>query len=160
MKITYLTGVSTIEELKKMYKQLAKKFHPDLNLDKDTTKDMVAINNEYDYLFTRLFSDKDKKAGHSVNDNFRSIVDILMQDKFSAITIEIVGSWIWLSGSTFNVKDEIKELNFKWSKNNKKWYLGEILGKKKGRMTWEQKVNLYGVQVVKEGVQKEIKQIS
>jgi DnaJ-class molecular chaperone len=37
MKITYLTGVSTIEELKKMYKQLAKKFHPDLNLDKDTT---------------------------------------------------------------------------------------------------------------------------
>jgi hypothetical protein len=115
---------------------------------------MVAINNEYDYLFTRLFSDKDKKAGHSVNDNFRSIVDILMQDKFSSITIEIVGSWIWLSGNTFNVKDEIKELNFKWSKNNKKWYLGEVLSKKKGRMTWEQKVNLYGVQVVKEGVQR------
>lgn len=159
MNITYFKGVSTIEELKKMYKKLAKQYHPDLNLDKDTTKAMVDINNEYEFLFGRLASDKDTKAGHSVDDNFRSIIDELLKEKFTGITIEIVGSWIWVSGDTYNVKDDIKALGFKWSKNNKKWYLGEATGKRKGFLNWQQKVDKYGVEIVKQGAKASIKMI-
>jgi hypothetical protein len=153
MNINYFKGVATIEDLKKMYKKLAKQFHPDLNLDTDTTKAMVDINNEYDYLFPRLTSDKDTKAGHKVDDNFRSIVDELLKWE---ITIEIVGSWIWVSGDTYAIKEEIKALGFKWSKGNKKWYLGETTGKKKGSMSWNKKVSLYGVETVKQTVKTQL----
>lgn len=146
MTINYFKGVQTIEELKKAYKKLAKKFHPDMNRDTDTTKAMVDINNEYEYLFARLVSDKDKKAGHKVDDNFRTIIDELLKYE---IVIEIVGSWIWVSGSTFSIKEEIKSLGFRWSSSNKKWYLGQTTGKKKGAMSWKAKVDMYGVETIK-----------
>lgn len=146
MKINYFVNVQTVEELKKMYKKLAKQFHPDLNLDTDTTKAMVDINNEYEYLFGRLVSDKDTKAGHKIDDNFRTIIDELLKYE---IIIEVVGSWIWVSGNTYAIKEEIKSLGFKWSKGNKKWYLGETTGKKKGSMSWQKKVDMFGVETIK-----------
>jgi curved DNA-binding protein CbpA len=155
MNINYFTGVTTIEELKKAYRQLAKKFHPDLNRDTDTTKQMQDINNEYEYLFSRLGTESDKKNGHNVNDSFRDIINELMKEKYAAVTVEIVGSWIWLSGNTYNVKEQIKELGFSWSKPNKKWYFAgsELKGKKKGSLNWDQKISKYGLNTIKEGKQ-------
>jgi hypothetical protein len=85
-----------------------------------------------------------------------------MKEKYSAVTVEVVGSWIWLSGNTYNVKDSIKELGFKWSKNNKKWYYvgSECKGKKKGCLTWEQKIDKYGVNKIKEGKERKVNRIA
>ena len=38
---------------------------------------------------------------------------------FENITIELVGSWIWLSGNTKEIKDKLKELGFKWASKKK-----------------------------------------
>jgi curved DNA-binding protein CbpA len=162
MNINYFTGVTTIEELKKAYRQLAKKFHPDLNRDTDTTKQMQEINNEYEYLFKTLGTESDKKNGHNVNDSFRDIINELMKEKFAAVTVEIVGSWIWLSGHTYPIKDSIKELGFKFQGSSKRWYLAgsELIGKKKGSLTWDQKVEKYGKQTIKEGKQSKQSKIS
>ena len=43
----YFQNIHTIEDLKEQYKQLVKKYHPDVNPDKDTTEDMKQINDEY-----------------------------------------------------------------------------------------------------------------
>jgi hypothetical protein len=160
LTIKFFVGVNTIEELKKAYRKLAKQYHPDMNRDRDTTKEMQDINNEYEYLFSRLGTDEDVKNGHKVDDMFRSIIDELMKEKYSAVTVEVVGSWLWLSGETYSVKDSIKELGFKWSAKNKKWYLGEITGKKKGSLTWDQKVNKYGLNTVKEGKQTKVNRLA
>ena len=72
MNINYFQGVTTIEGLKKEYRRLAKLHHPDLNKDTDTTKIMVDINNEYEYLFSTLGTEADSKNGHNVNDNYRT----------------------------------------------------------------------------------------
>jgi hypothetical protein len=70
--------------------------------------------------------------------------------KYEGIEIDIIGSWIWLKGNTYNVKEQIKELGFKWSKNNKAWYLGEMSAtKKKGCLSWDQKIEKYGKQTIK-----------
>ena len=38
------------------------------------------------------------------------------------INIEIVGCWIWVDGNTYEHKDALKALGFKWAREKKKWY--------------------------------------
>src|SRR5690606_2889964 len=98
------------------YRKLAKKYHPDLN-ENDTTKIMSDINNEYDYLFSRLKSSKGKSNNdrNSQSDNsntsdsndyyesiFKDIISKLVV--YEGLNIDIVGTWIWLSGETYSIK--------------------------------------------------------
>lgn len=147
MNIKYFEGVNSLEELKQVYRKLSKKYHPDLNHDKDTTDIMKAINVEYEYLESRLFSSKEEKAGHQQDDNFRDIMDIVV--KFDdSITIDIVGSWIWVHGAYNDMKkviDTLKELGFKYSASNKKWFKAPYeLQKRRKATTYEYKTSKYG----------------
>ena len=45
---------------------------------------------------------------------------------FENITIEVIGSWIWLSGDTKSIKEKLKNLGFKWAFKKKQWYYGEM----------------------------------
>ncbi len=38
------------------------------------------------------------------------------------IEIEICGSWIWISGNTYQHKAAIKAAGYTWSKNKSMWY--------------------------------------
>ena len=111
--IKYFVNIETIEELKKAYKELAKKLHPDLGGNKEKFQEM---NNEYDLLFKELKANKKAKD----NDNFKNIIDELI--KYNELTIEIIGSWLWISGNTYPLRDTIKKLGMLWSKGRKKWY--------------------------------------
>ena len=51
---------------------------------------------------------------------FRAIIDKLIT--LDGITIEIVGSWLWLTGNTYQHRDTLKALRFSWSKSKKAWY--------------------------------------
>ena len=129
-KINYLKDATTLQELKKLYFKLAKQLHPDIT--KDSGESMKQLNNEYDYLKTRLTNDatidKDylKETSYSM-DYFRDIITELL--KYNNIIIEIVGSWVWISGrGTYAIKDAIlyEKFNCKFSKSQKKfyWYSG------------------------------------
>lgn len=43
------------------------------------------------------------------------------------IEIELVGSWIWVSGNTYPVKEQLKEAGIFWAGKKKKWYLNVII---------------------------------
>lgn len=150
----WFKDASTIEELKKAYRVLTKKYHPDLNKEKDTTKEMKEINNEYEYLFGILKHETPKEEGkeqnhnHNVNDGYRDMMDILVTFDES-ITIEIVGSWVWAFGKgSYHVKDRLKELGFQWSSKHKKWYFTtqELKGKKgyTNKKSYEEIKNTFG----------------
>lgn len=133
----YFKDVSTLEDLRRQYKELLKKYHPDnANGSTAATQD---INAEYDRLFKVLKDKHESKSdkttdstahtGSSYNanmydwENDKALREVLQKIiNFKGIEIEIVGAWIWLSGNTYSYKKELKEIGFKWASNKKQWY--------------------------------------
>jgi curved DNA-binding protein CbpA len=133
IKIIYLKSATNLQELKKLYFKLAKELYPDIT--KDNGEKMKQLNNEFDYLKTVLKNavpkteqEKNQYRETSASmDAFREILNKLL--RYPKITIEIIGSWLWISGSgTFAIKDSIlySDLKCKYSKSQKKfyWYSG------------------------------------
>lgn len=129
----YFNNISTLEELRKQYKELLKKFHPDnANGSEEATK---AINAEYDSLF-KVLKDKHEqtdtgssaekadynnmKYDFAEDEKLREVLQNIIT--MQGINIEIVGCWIWVDGDTFAHKDTLKALGFKWAREKKKWY--------------------------------------
>jgi hypothetical protein len=129
MTISYFAPQpTTIEQLKQQYKKLAFLNHPDCGGD---TVAMQAVNNEYDYLFPLL---KDihvnaqtgeqytKESAEDINewkDTIAALIALNMKD----VLIEVIGSFLWLSGNTKDYKEPLKALNFKWHSKKIAWYL-------------------------------------
>lgn len=133
---TYFKDVQTLEELRKQYKDLLKKYHPDNGGSEETTK---AINIEYERLFKILKNNHDSRQHNSESgsktSNNKSSYDNMKYDfaedsllremlqkviYFPNITIEIIGNWIWISGNTYQYRKELKDLGFKFAGQKKK----------------------------------------
>lgn len=143
---TYFSNVQTLDELRKQYRDLLKKYHPDNGGSEEETK---AINIEYERLF-KILKDKhtrqqDTTDGNTNNkssfDNMRYNFeeDELLREMlqkvihFSDITIEIIGNWIWISGNTYQYRKELKGLGFKFAGQKKSWYWHTDAFKKRSR---------------------------
>lgn len=124
--MTYFANCTTIEEAKALYKKLAKANHPDLGGDTETMK---AINAEFEKAFDLL---KNKHTGANNTTytaksdstetaaEFMTIINQLIRCR--GLIIELVGRWIWLTGSTYQYRDIIKKLGFTWASRKKAWY--------------------------------------
>lgn len=153
--MAYIKNVNTLEELKKMYKKLALKLHPDCGGSDDA---MAELNNEYDNLFDQLKNTHKNKDGQTYTketsetpDQFKDIINKLFALKMEGIEIEIVGSFIWITGNTKNYKDEIKALEFRYSPKKYAWYKAPSDYKKRSRKNYDMNTirGMYGSQKVK-----------
>ena len=146
----YFGNCKTVEELKALYKQLCRENHPDMG---GSLEKMQAINAEYDKAFERLKNihttadgKKYEKQSNEAPKQFREIIEKLI--RFD-ITIDLVGSWIWVTGDTFTAKETLKELGFKWASKKKAWYWTAEPSGKRSRMTLEQIKDKYGCESFK-----------
>jgi hypothetical protein len=48
------------------------------------------------------------------------IIEKLMH--MEGIEAELCGSWIWCRGNTYEYKDQLKAMGFKWSKSKSSWH--------------------------------------
>ena len=143
----YFTNCHTLEELKKEYRRLALENHPDRGGDEATMK---AINLEYEAMAERLknvHEENETTTEHKAETpkEFIAIIDALI--RMNGIDIEICGSWLWVSGNTYEHRAEIAALGFKYSKNKKSWYWFndiENTGKRRGKYSMAQIRNKYG----------------
>lgn len=117
----YFDNCKTLDELKKEYRRLTFANHPDRGGD---TATMAAINSEYDAVFPRLKAQHNASADdyHKTTEapeEFRNICEILLH--MDGLTIELCGSWLWISGETMKHKDGLKAAGCKWASKKKMW---------------------------------------
>ena len=114
----WFTGVKTMEELRKRYRALLKKYHPDNYGGSDEiTKE---INTEYDFVFAKLSHENKEDEQcytYEENEQFKAIMNAIIGFN---ITIEVIGSWVWCF-DCFQYKDKLKELGFTWCGKKKAW---------------------------------------
>ena len=160
---------------------LLKKYHPDINsAGLEMSK---IINSAYDLLkeyaskgFNNSFSkfeqtekpfswDYWKTQNHNgFNDELEKAIQFA---KGFNINIDIVGTWLWISGNTyafkpknFNSKQEKGKGLFKWNKNKNMYYfhVGTFRKRTKKNFSYSDITSMYGKQTIKE--EKEYQKIS
>ena len=154
-RFKYFNNIQTLEQLRKEYKRLPKLHHPDNGGTKEASQQ---VNNEYEALFKIL---KDRHDGKEAADNKSNMYDF-ESDKalrevlqkiinLEGIEIEIIGSWIWVSGNTYKHKAELKETGFKWASQKKMWYFHNDSYRKGSnkKLNIEDIRNYYGSQKIK-----------
>ena len=143
LDILNLESDCTMEEIKKRYRELAKTWHPDLG---GCQEKMQLLNQAYELLIEKFEEVKNFHRQAGCISWFDEMLVVLL--KLEDIVIEVCGSWIWVSGNTYNHKARIKEIGFKWSGSKKKWYAyPDFLPQKprsKYRTSFDQIVDKYG----------------
>lgn len=115
--------MSSLDELRTMYRKLALQHHPDRG---GSTQYMQEINAEYEYLSKYLinsnttFSEGRKYYEHYASDYIRRKIEEIMF--FENVLIEVIGSWIWISGDTRPIREDLKQKGFRFSHNKLAWY--------------------------------------
>lgn len=117
----YFASCKTLDDLKKVYRQLAMKHHPDRGGDEETMK---AINNEYEKAFELLkhqqnTAAEDKYKTTEDASEFISIINALL--KLDGLQIDLCGRWLWIGGNTRAHKEELKAAGCRWSSQKKLW---------------------------------------
>lgn len=126
----WFKDTDSLDELRKSYRHLVVKYHPDNGGSEDAIKE---INAEYDVLFKRLktnfehmdsysrASDKQKQAYDWQKD--RQLREMVMKlSGFRNISVEIIGVWIWVS-NCYTYRKELKDLGFHWAGQKQMWYI-------------------------------------
>ena len=143
-------GIEGINEAKKVYKELAKKLHPDVGGDNEMFK---ILNEVYNNILENglNFLNEDE-----FDLELEKVISKILH--FENIVIEVVGSWIWLSGDTKSIKETLKELNFKWASKKKMWYYGEMKGRNPKQKSMDDIKAKYGSQTIKNKPRNKISQ--
>ena len=120
----WFKGVTTIEKLRKIYRELLKEQHPD---NGGNVADMQEINSEYDVLFKRISAsyseekstdyqsstyDKDEE-----NKAFKEVISKIININAD---IEIIGLWVWIHGG-YEYRELLKSIGFRFAPKKKCW---------------------------------------
>ncbi|SDD66487.1 molecular chaperone DnaJ [Pedobacter soli] len=140
----------TLDQVKALYKTLAKQYHPDLGGDTET---MQAINKEYAFASAKAIKDgnlseEETEAEIRFSEEYRTALEKIIH--LEGITIELVDYWIWVTGNTIVVKSELKNAGFFFASKKLAWYFRTAEYKcKGGKKSLEEIRQKYGSEVVK-----------
>lgn len=150
----FFENCETNEKIKAEYKRLVKLLHPDNGGSEEVFKEM---QNEFDIVFNQVknyHTNKENKKYYKETEEapeaFRSIIAEL--ERFKNINIDLVGEWLWVSGSTKDIKEELKKIGFRWSHDKGCWYYHTGAYRRhsnKNLKTLEELKNWYGCEAIK-----------
>lgn len=115
MKYIYFTReYETIADIKKHFRELSKRYHPDLGGTEEQFKEMYK---EYEYLIEHFIEKQYKDV--RMSEMVKALINELMY--YDDMELEVVGDWLWVDTSRNNDK-LLKGLGFFWSSKHSKYY--------------------------------------
>ena len=136
--------INDIDELKKEYFKLAKKYHPDAG---GTNEQFQTLQNEYDKHLKTLLSGSKLSSEQQANE---IELDKALRDAANAlaglagIDIELSGKWLWVTGNTYPIRTELKAAGFLFASTKKAWFYKGTESKGRGKMSLEEIKTKYG----------------
>ena len=146
----FFANCKTLDEVKATYKKLAMQHHPDRGGD---TATMQAINNEYAFVSAKIaaggnFTAEEQENEMRFSEEYRKVIEqiIFLPD----ILIEQIGFWIWVTGKTREVKEELKNAGLFYASKKLAWYYRSeaFKAKRGGKKTLDQIRTKYGSEVI------------
>ena len=132
-KSMFFGSVESVDALKTKYKELCKKYHPDVGGD---TATMQAINAVYGRLLRELKL-KDGKDQEAINREMDIEEDLMKKIQeivsVAGIEIEVCNLWIWVSGNTYSVRKELKDKGLRFAPKKELWFWRPDYAKKEWR---------------------------
>jgi len=107
-------------DVKTAYREAALKYHPDRN--PNGLELMKLVNLAFEFLakhsgkWTLSHGSDDRPLTEAMQEVFDKI------RHFPGLAIEVCGTWLWISGETYNYKAELRAVGAKWSRNKRSWY--------------------------------------
>jgi len=150
-----IKGLTDVDSLKKAYFKLAKVYHPDAG---GTKEQFQKLQKEYEGLFKTIMSGSNLSANDIANEieldeNLRKAVDAIIG--IPQLNLELIGKWIWVSGNTYPIRNELKNAGFMFAPVKKMWYYKGIESAGRGKLTIDEIRKKYGTQAIqKEGMKK------
>jgi beta-lactamase regulating signal transducer with metallopeptidase domain len=127
----------TEDGLKKAYRAACLKHHPDKGGNEEIMK---LVNAAYDFLkkceswWTGEQARQAKKQT-PLTETMQAIIDKIKG--LAGIKIEIIGSWLWVSGLTYNHTIVLKACRMRFSGNKKAWYYHEDAYRKRSKKSFD-----------------------
>lgn len=116
----------TAEEGKGRYRELVRKFHPDNGGSGEELKEISVEFKNWFEKHKNIHTDSEGKTYTSETETFETAEDFMdIINNLSTlpnISVEICGSWLWISGNTYPVRTQLASFGCRWSKGKKKWY--------------------------------------
>ena len=145
----YFDNITTMDGLRAEYRSLIKINHPDAGGDENIMK---AINLAYEKAveYIRRHGEKAEadKAAADVPAEFMDAVSAVVA--CPGLIVEIVGSWVWVTGDTYRNRDRLKAAGYRWAAKKSAWYwhpADQAVGRA-SRMSLDQIRDKYGAQRV------------
>ncbi len=110
-----------LDQTKIKFRKLAHIHHPDKGGDGEKMKQLIT---SYKTHLRRLESEQnptdDKPFDYQIEKELIDKIEIFAG--IQGIVIELIGKWIWVSGDTKSIKDQLKENGFKYAPKKQLWY--------------------------------------
>jgi len=117
-QLKYFNHCKSLDEIKSEYKKHVLQWLP--TAERAGEADLLALlDTEYNEISQRP---NFKKNSPEVQAEFTVFPKIVKELVTIGLDMEMCGSWLWVSGNTFDHTEKLKELGLKYSPNKKMWY--------------------------------------